>query len=148
VGIREALARLIEGVQQVPHVYRPSTETFAELDVKKAARELDLEASGRSMGERQRSLADSRTFDETELRIIDYVKQEQRAAHSALHDQVQIYGERLSALDFEGSLAVVESAAVEAAAEFRVQARQGKDLLHARRRDLQNGGVAAYLPER
>src|SRR5207248_3080666 len=40
-------------------------------------------------------------------------------------------------LDFEGALGTVESSAIEAAAEFRVQARQGKDLLHARRRDLQ-----------
>jgi hypothetical protein len=116
VAIREALGRLIEGVQQVPHVYRPSTETFAEIDAKKAARELDLEARGRAAGQKQKSLEDSRTLDETEQRIIDYIKREQRASHGALHDQVQIYGERLSALDFEGSLATVESAAIEAAA--------------------------------
>lgn len=137
MAIREALGRLIEGVEQVPHVYRPSIETFAEIDAKKASRELDLEARGRSAGQKQKSLEDSRILDETEQRIVDYIKREQRASHGALHDQIQIYGERLAALDFEGSLATVESAAVEAASEFRVQARQGKDLLHARRRDLQ-----------
>jgi hypothetical protein len=137
VGIKETLARLIEGVQQVPHVYRPSTETFAELDVQKAARELDLEALGRANGEKHKSQEDSRALDETEHRILEYIKHEQRASYSALHDQVQLYGERLGALDVEGALAVVESSAIEAASEFRVQARQGKDLLHARRRDLE-----------
>jgi hypothetical protein len=137
VGIKEALERLIEGVQQVPHVYRPSTETFAELDIQKVARELDLEAAGRANGEKSRTQEDSRTLDETEQRILEYIKREQRGSHGALHDQVQLYGERLAALDFEGALAVVESSAIEAAAEFRVQARQGKDLLHSRRRDLQ-----------
>jgi hypothetical protein len=137
VGIKEALERLIEGVQQVPHVYRPSTETFAELDVAKTARELDLEAAGRANGEKHGSQQDSRALDETEHRIVEYIKKEQRASHSALHDQIQLYGERLGALDFESALGVVESSAIEAAAEFRVQARQGKDLLHARRRDLQ-----------
>jgi hypothetical protein len=137
VGIKETLARLIEGVQQVPHVYRPSTETFAELDVQKAARELDLEALGPANAEKSKSPEDSRALDETEHRILEYVKREQRASYSALQDQIQLYGDRLGALDFEGALAIVESSAIEAAAEFRVQARQGKDLLHARRRDLE-----------
>jgi hypothetical protein len=137
VGIKEALERLIEGVQQVPHVYRPSTETFAELDVQKVARELELDKRGRTNGEKNKAEEDSRALDETEQRILEYVKREQRASHGALHDQIRLYSERLAALDFEGALAVVESSAIEAAAEFRVQARQGKDLLHARRRDLQ-----------
>src|SRR6266511_4251055 len=66
VGIKETLARLIEGVQQVPHVYRPSTETFAELDIQKVARELDLEVLGQANGEKHRSQEDSRALDETE----------------------------------------------------------------------------------
>jgi hypothetical protein len=137
VGIREALERLVEGVQRVPHVYRPSTETFAELDVTKIARELNIEAKARANGAKHKPQQDSRALDETEHQILEYIKREQRASHSALHDQIQLYSERLAALDFEGTLGIVESSAIEAAAEFRVQARQGKDLMHARRRDLQ-----------
>jgi hypothetical protein len=62
VGIREALDRLVAGVQQVPHVYRPSIETFAELDVQKVAQELGLEVLGSGDGDNQKSTKNTRAL--------------------------------------------------------------------------------------
>ena len=75
-------------------------------------------------------------LDEVEIELVDYVENERRGSQSATINQIQVYDERMAALDFEGRFTVVRSASAEAVAEFKVESQQGRDHLHSLRRNL------------
>jgi hypothetical protein len=66
------------------------------------------------------------------------VEAEKNSAHGILLDELHIYKERLSGLDFEGRFATIRQAAPAAVSEFRAEAAQGRDELHSLRRHLRD----------
>ena len=135
---KSALARLVNGLKREPHDFRPSLEIFPALNVDKIAADMALGKAGDERGARDEPTLDSRTRDDVEARIVEYVESEKNAAHGVLLDHLRTYKERLMGLDFEGRFATIRQAAPSAVSEFRAEAAQGRDELHSLRRHLRD----------
>lgn len=136
MALTDALNKLAQGARNAPHDYVASVQTFAELDVDRIAKELRLVERGQERGSKGEPKANVSGLDDVEREIVDKIERERRASHNTLLDQIQIFQERIAALDFESRFAVVKGAAVEAVAEFRVEANRGRDRLFEKRRQL------------
>jgi hypothetical protein len=135
---RTALARLLNGLKRQPHDYRASLEIFPALNIDKLASDLALAKIGAERGGRQEPASDSATFDDVEARIVERVEAEKNAAHGLLLDELHVYKERLTSLDFEGRFGTIRQSAPAAVSEFRAEAAQGRDELHSLRRHLRD----------
>src|SRR5215471_4157784 len=135
---KSALARLVNGLKREPHDFRPSLEIFPALNVDKIAADMALAKAGDERGARDEPAPDSRSRDDVEARIVEYVESEKNAAHGGLLDELRTYKERLMGLDFEGRFATIRQAAPSAVSEFRAEAAQGRDELHSLRRRLRD----------
>jgi hypothetical protein len=133
-----ALTRLVSGLKREPHNYRASLEIFPTLNIERLAADMALAKTGAGRGVRNEPAADSSGFDDVENRIIEYVEAEKNSAHGVLLDELQIYQERLTGLDFEGRFATIRQAAPAAVSEFHAEAAQGRDELHSLRRHLRD----------
>ena len=133
---RSSLDRLLEGLLRAPHDYRPTTDTFPDLDTKKVAKELELEARGRKRCFRKEPLRPAGQLDDIENEIIEYVESDKKHSHQILEDQLQSYAHRMASLDFQGRFTAIHQTAPDCIAEFRAELAKGEDALHARRRDL------------
>ncbi|HLN10880.1 MAG TPA: hypothetical protein VK281_18240, partial [Xanthobacteraceae bacterium] len=131
-----ALARLVSGLKREQHDYRASLDIFPALNVAKLTADMAVGKSGAERGANEEPAADSATLDDVENRIVERVEAEKNRAHGILLDQLHLYQERLSALDFEGRFATIRQAAPAAVSEFRAEAAQGRDELHRLRRHL------------
>src|SRR5437660_10593681 len=135
---RSALARLLNGLKREQHDYRPSLEIFPALNIEKLAGDMGLARAGAERGTRKEPASDSIAFDDVENRIIERVEAEKNSAHGVLLDELHLYKERMSSLDFEGRFATIRQAAPAAVSEFRAEAAQGRDELHSLRRHLRD----------
>jgi hypothetical protein len=133
-----ALGRLINGLKREPHDYRASLEVFPALNLDKLASEMALAAMGAERGSREEPASDGIAFDDVENRIVERIEAEKNAAHGLLLDELRIYKERLTSLDFEGRFGTIRQAAPAAVSEFRAEAAQGRDELHSLRRHLRD----------
>ena len=133
-----ALARLIGGLKREQHDYRASLEIFPALDVAKLAADLGVGNSGAERGANEEPSTDSATLDDIENQIVERVEAEKKSAHGIFLDELHLYKERLSGLDFEGRFATIRQAAPAAVSEFRAEAAQGRDELHSLRRHLRD----------
>ncbi len=131
-----ALSRLVEGIRREPHDYRASLQTFPDLNIQRVASDLDLAFQGNKRGGRNEPAEFSSSFDSVEAAIIERVEAEQKAAHTSLLDELQIFSERLAGLDFEGRFSTIRQAAPEAVSNLRASAAQGRDELNRLRRNL------------
>jgi hypothetical protein len=135
---RSALSRLINGLKRQQHDYRPSLEVFATLNIDKLATDMALATIGAERGAREEPASDGIVFDDVENSVLERVETEKNAAHGLLLDQLRIYKERLTNLDFEGRFGTIRQAAPAAVSEFRSEAAQGRDELHRLRRHLRD----------
>ncbi len=135
-GKQSALARLLSLLNQPRHVYRPATEIFLDLNVSRLAQELQLSEHGMERGQQNRPDMNAQTFDDIEHQIIERVEAHKQDGHSIYLDQLHIYDERLTALNFEERFAVIQQAAPEAVGDFRAEAALGRDELFGLRRRL------------
>lgn len=135
---QSALARLVSGLQREPHNYRASLEIFPALNLERLASNMVLAKTGAARGAKEEPAADSVAFDDVENRIIEYIEAEKNSAHGVLLDELQIYKERLTSLDFEGRFGTIRQAAPAAVSEFHAEAAQGRDELHSLRRQLRD----------
>jgi hypothetical protein len=133
-----ALARLVGGLKREQHDYRASLEIFPALNIAKLAADLGVGKMGAQRGANEEPSSDSSAFDDVESRIIERVEMEKNSAHGVLLDELHLYAERLSGLDFEGRFATIRQAAPAAVSEFRAEAAQGRDELHSLRRHLRD----------
>jgi hypothetical protein len=87
--------------------------------------------------ERNEPAASSASFDVVEHAIIERIHAERKAAHQQALNQLDVYGVRLNALDFEGRfrgrLCAIREAAPAAASELEAAAPQ---MRNPNRRDL------------
>jgi hypothetical protein len=135
---KSALARLVNGLKREPHDYRASLDIFPALNIAKLAADLTVSRTGSERGGIEQPASDSSSLDDMESRIVERIEAEKNSAHGVLLDELQLYKERLSGLDFEGRFATIRQAAPVALSEFRAEAAQGRDELHSLRRHLRD----------
>jgi hypothetical protein len=133
-----ALARLVGGLKREQHDYRATLEIFPALNIAKLAADLAVGKMGAKRGANEEPSSDSSALDDVESRIVERVEAEKNSAHGVLLDELHLYAERLSGLDFEGRFATIRQAAPAAVSEFRAEAAQGRDELHSLRRHLRD----------
>jgi predicted metal-dependent hydrolase len=138
LAARSSLARLVGGLKREPHDYRASLDIFPALNVAKLAADMAVGRTGAARGAEGEPTSDSAGFDDIENRIVERVEAEKNSAHGILLDELQLYKERLTGLDFEGRFATIRQAAPAAVTEFRAEAAQGRDELHSLRRHLRD----------
>lgn len=131
-----ALARLMNGLRREPHDYRASLQVFPDVNVPRIASELDLESQASERGARDEPASASTGFDDIELAVIERIEAEKKTAQGVLLDELRVYAERLTRLDFEGRFGLIEQAAPEAIGSIRAEAAQGRDELNRLRREL------------
>jgi hypothetical protein len=131
-----SLERLISGLRQAPHEYRPSLHVFADVSVDAIARDLKVVERGKESGKLELPPSSSGSLDETEYAIIERIFSDRKTAHHTLVDELDAYTQRLTALDFHGRFTMIQHAAPAAVSEFRAEARHGRDQLHRLRRTL------------
>ena len=81
---------------------------------------------------------DAQTFDDIEHQIVERVESHKQDGHSIYLDQLHMYDERLTALNFEERFAVIQQAAPEAVGDFRAEAALGRDELFGLRRRVKD----------
>jgi hypothetical protein len=126
----------MRGLRREPHDYRSSLQVFPDLNVARVASELELERQGTERGARSEPASGSTGFDDVELAVIERIEAEKKSAHGVLLEELRVYAERLTGLDFEGRFGLIEQAAPEAISSLRAEAAQGRDELHRLRREL------------
>ena len=138
LAVSSALARLVGGLKREQHDYRASLEVFPALNIGKLAADLAVGRLGAERGAEEAPVSDSAALDDVEGRIVERVEAEKNSAHGVFLDELHLYKERLSGLDFEGRFATIRQAAPAAVSEFRAEAAQGRDELHSLRRHLRD----------
>ena len=137
LAVSSALARLVGGLKREQHDYRASLDVFPALNVAKLAADLKVGQLGAQRGAKEEP-SDSPVLDDVESLIVERIEAEKNSAHGILLDELHLYKERLSGLDFEGRFATIRQAAPAAVSEFRAEAAQGRDELHSLRRHLRD----------
>jgi hypothetical protein len=79
---RSSLDRLLDGLFRAPHDYRPTTDTFPDLDPKEVAKKLRLEERARELSFRKESLRPPGRLDQIECEIIEYVESDKKPCAS------------------------------------------------------------------
>jgi hypothetical protein len=138
LAVSSALARLVGGLKREQHDYRASLDVFPALNVAKLAADLKVGQLGAQRGAKEEPSSDSAVLDDVESLIVERIEAEKNSAHGILLDELHLYKERLSGLDFEGRFATIRQAAPAAVSEFRAEAAQGRDELHSLRRHLRD----------
>ena len=136
MSLKDALSKLMDGANRPSHSYRLSIDTFAELDPEKVARDLKIAERAVEQGKEEEPPTSAKTPSKVEQEIIDHLERERKAAEGTAAEQLETYNQRLGALDFVGCFSTIRNAGLDAVAEFKVEAMQGRDHLHEKRRDL------------
>jgi hypothetical protein len=126
----------MKGLRREPHDYRSSLQVFPDLNVARVASELELERHGAERGARNEPATGSSGFDDLERAVIERIEAEKKNALGVLHEELRVYAERFTGLDFEGQFGLIGQAAPEAISSLRAEAAQGRDELHRLRREL------------
>src|SRR3979490_2163318 len=100
-----ALSRLVGGLKREQHDYRASLEIFPALDAARLAADFAVAKLGAQRGANEEPSSDSAVLDDVESRIVERVEAEKNSAHGILLDELHLYKERMSSLDFQGRFA-------------------------------------------
>src|SRR5580704_14017209 len=119
LAVSSALARLVGGLKREQHDYRASLEVFPALNVAKLAADLGVGRLGAQRGASEEPSTNSIAFDDVENLVVERIEAEKNSAHGVFLDELHLYKERLSGLDFEGRFATIRQAAPAAVSEFR-----------------------------
>jgi hypothetical protein len=130
------MAGIFNSLQEAPHGFKPSLTTFQELNVNLAKKDLRIDERAESRAKDDEPPLGSSSFDPVENEVIDYVDSVKSRDRQTLSDNLEVYTDRLSALNFEGRLSDIDIGIQEARAEFQRIVQLGMDELHARRRSL------------
>jgi len=136
LSFKERMANIFNGLQEAPHGFKPSLTVFQELNLDTAKRDIRLEERAVARAKDDEPPLGSTSFDPVENEIIDHIETEKNRDRQALSDHLEVYTDRLSALNFEGRLSDIDIGIQEAKAEFKRIVQLGMDELHARRRSL------------
>jgi hypothetical protein len=125
-----------EFVNTHPHQYKPSSDTFLQLDLDKTSRILKLVENGKERGQKELPETDSKDFDQVERSILAEIQAQVKIARDLLNQHLSTFAERLSGLDLEGHAVQIKADARGALADFTPEISRGRDRLHGRRKDV------------
>ena len=131
-----ALSKLIETFKTPQHDYKLNTEVFGQFDAEKVAKELNLEKIGAEKGTKNQPSQDSQIPDEIESQIQERIEAAKSTANEAAENQILIYNERISNLDFEGHFSELRQAGPLAISDIQSQIQRGLNEMNTRRRKL------------
>ena len=131
-----ALSKLIETFKTPQHDYKLNTEIFGQFDAEKVAKELNLEKIGAEKGTKNQPSADSQIPDEIESQIQERIEAAKSTANEAAENEILIYNERISNLDFEGHFSELRQAGPLAISDIQSQIQRGLNEMNTRRRKL------------
>ena len=131
-----ALSKLIETFKTPQHDYKLNTEVFGQFDAEKVAKELNLEKIGTEKGTKNQPSQDSQIPDEIESQIQERIEAAKSTANEAAENQILIYNERISNLDFEGHFSELRQAGPLAISDIQAQIQRGLNEMNTRRRKL------------
>ncbi|QRM35447.1 hypothetical protein [Microvirga sp. VF16] len=133
---QSAVARLLSGLRNEYHDFKPSLQAFPDINPDRIARDLDLGREARTRGERNEPPFESDSMDEIELRVVDRIETHRNSAHDSMSEELRVYDQRLGALDFQERFNTIRTAAPAAVDEFMAEAMQGRNELFVRRRHV------------
>jgi hypothetical protein len=141
-GTRQSsIARIWALLNKPPHIYRPATTIFLDLNVDRLVDELVLVSKGKERGSQNRPTTDAQTLDDIEHQIVERIEAHKQTANSIYLDQVHTYDDRVTALSFEQRFTTIQQAAPEAVGDFGAEATVGRDELFGLRRRLNESEV-------
>ncbi|WP_312403760.1 hypothetical protein [Rhizobium sp.] len=132
------LSKLLSSLKEVNHDFKATTEIFPPLDVEKVSKELKLATIAEERGHSDLPQSASRERDDIEIDIINTVEAAKSTAYNNLEDQLQLFKDRLSGLDFQGQFSNIEKVNSESLADFKAEVVKGRNVLHGLRNKLQN----------
>src|SRR5687767_5475620 len=97
----KSLERLRGALGQPAHTYRPTVQTFNDLDVQRLERDLELAQKGVERGRNNQPAETSSSLDAVEAGIVEHIGAAQKRAYDELQAQLATFHERLTDLDFE-----------------------------------------------
>jgi hypothetical protein len=133
-----SLERFQRLVSRPSHNYRPTTETFLNLDTQLIAADMKLAEKGQSRGEADQPPSDSKVFDQVENDIIEHVSAAQKRAYDSLENHIAGFRQRLIDLDFETQFSNIRAASLGGLSDLKQELQLGLDDLHEVRRDLKD----------
>lgn len=131
-----SLERVKKLVSRPPHTYRPTTETFLNLDTQLIGADMALAEKGDSRGRDNQPPSDTRAFDQVENDIVEHVSAAQKRANDSLENHLTGFRQRLIDLDFETHFSNIRAASLGGLADLKQELQLGLDDLHEVRRDL------------
>lgn len=131
-----SLQRLQKLISRPAHSYRPTAETFADLDVQRLASETDLVAKGKKLGKDNQPATEGAALDSVETEVVELVGAAQKRAHDQLENHLAGFRQRLIDLDFEARFAGIKTASAGGLSDLKAELQIGIDELHGLRRDL------------
>lgn len=132
----QSLDRLRGLISRPAHTYRPTVETFPDIDTQRLSKEMQLAKRGQSRGGDNQPPTDSISFDAVEAEIIEHVAAAQKRSHEALENHLAGFRQRLIDLDFDAHFSNIKSAAMGGLSDLKQELQTGVDDLHGLRRDL------------
>jgi hypothetical protein len=132
----KSLERLRGALGRPAHTYRPTVQTFNDLDVQRLERELDLKAKGTERGTANQPASDAVTIDAAEAEIVEQIGAAQKLAYAELQAQLATFHERLTDLDFESRFGAIEEVSHGGLADLKAEQQMALDDLHGLRKDL------------
>lgn len=132
----KSLERLQQLISRPSHAYRPTMETFPDLDVRRIAQEMELKKLGAARGGVNQPDASSASLDATETEIVELIGAAQKRAHDSVENHIAGFRQRLVDLDFEAQFSNIRAATLGGLSDLKQELQTGIDDLHGHRRDL------------
>lgn len=132
----QSLDRLRGLISRPAHTYRPTVETFPDLDTQRLSKDMQLTKRGQSRGGDNQPPTDSTSLDAVEAEIIEHIGAAQKRSHDALENHLAGFRQRLIDLDFDAQFSNIKSAALGGLSDLKQELQTGVDDLHGLRRDL------------
>lgn len=132
----KSLERLRGALGRPAHTYRPTLQTFNDVDVQRLEREMDLAKRGAARGQDDMPASDAVVLDSTEHEIVEQIGAAQKSAYDELQAQLTTFHERLTDLDFESRFGAISEVAQGGLADLKAEQQMALDELHILRKDL------------
>jgi hypothetical protein len=132
------LRDLVQSLRASREGYVPAVQAFPSLDLDQIARNLELEQRGKADGELNRPSADSDVEHTAEQDVRAEIDHRARKAAEDYRSQLDIYHARIQRAVGSTDLGVeIDAAGESALADFKVQATDDLDHLHATKREVE-----------
>lgn len=132
----ERLGRLRDALRESNHDFKATTEIFPQVDVDRVAKDMNLTEVAEARGKQEQPASSAGSYDDIELDVISRIQDAKNTAHNNLEDQLHLFTQRLTGLDFQGQFSDIEKVNAEAISEFKGEIVKGRGRLHSLRRDL------------